>query len=149
MTDLLLDSENDLVIEGGSFQLITDTPTLIKQRLLNKLSAFTGNLFTNINYGLNQELFFDRGTKSLLDQNIKELISTTKGVISLVSFTSTVLTTRVYQCSFTYSVETGEISGIENLTFGTAGIVSQDGIWKEGIFQFNGIWDDEEIWGEA
>jgi hypothetical protein len=147
MTDIKLGSNNDFVIEDGSFLLITETSELVRQRLLNKLRAFTGTLFTNVDYGVDQTLFFERGTKSLLDQNLKTLISETQGIISLVSFESSVGTDRFYRCSFVYSTEVGEIEGIDGLTLGANGTILDEGIWKDGRWVFTGTWQEDEIWG--
>lgn len=147
MTDVKLGTNNDFEIIDGSFSLIQETSELVKQRLLNKLRAFTGTLFTNVDYGVDQTLFFERGTKTLLDQNLKTLISETKGIISLVNFESKVGTDRFYRCSFVYSTEVGEIQGIDGLTLGANGVILDEGIWKDGKWVFSGTWQDEEIWG--
>lgn len=115
MTDILLDSVNDLFISGGQISLITDVETLTRQRLLNKLRTFTNTLFTNVNYGIDVNLVFERGTKALLDQHLKTLISDTEGVVKLVSFSSNVGTNRIYTCQFQYQIETGEIVGIRGI----------------------------------
>ena len=151
MTDILLDSVNDLFISGGQISLITDIETLTRQRLLNKLRAFTGTLFTNVNYGVDVNLVFERGTKALLDQHLKTLISDTKGVIKLVSFSSNVGTNRVYTCQFQYQIETGEIVGIRGIdvTKSTSGeVVNRVGVWRDGFWDYSGIWNDEEVWGD-
>lgn len=151
MTDIQLDSVNDLFISGGQISLITDIETLTRQRILNKLRAFTNTLFTNVNYGVDVNLVFDRGTKALLDQHLKTLISDTAGVIKLVSFSSNVGTNRVYTCRFQYQIKTGEIVGIRGIdvTKSTSGeVVSRAGVWRDGYWDYSGIWSDEEVWGD-
>lgn len=149
MTDILLDSVNDLFISGGQISLITDVETLTRQRLLNKLRTFTNTLFTNINYGVDVNLVFERGTKALLDQHIKTLISETDGVVELLEYESVVGTDRVYRCQWKYKITTGEIVGIRGLSLSTGSLPAEikRGIWKDGYWDYSGDWDDLEIWG--
>ena len=146
-TDLKLNSFNDLDFTGGRLTLITTKEGLVRQRLLNRLNSFTGTLFTNINYGLNADLIFSKDTQSLVDQDIRGKIITTEGVIKLISYTSTVGEDRIYRANLSYEIETGEIVSIVNLGVGSEGFVSRKGVWSNGIWDYYGIWDDEEIWG--
>ena len=147
MTDIRLNSLNDLDLSGGDLALIDNKEELVRQRLLNKLRTFTGTLFTNVLYGIDVDLVFQKDTQGLLDQHLKDLISSTKGIISLVSFTSEVNLKREYTCNFTYEIETGEIVGIAGITLGTKGVVSTTGIWRDGLWDYSGIWNNDEIWG--
>lgn len=150
MTDLLIGSENDLVIYNGDLVLIDTLEVLIRQRIVNQLRTFTGTLFFDQDYGIDQTLMFQRGTQELLDQDIKDIVGNTEGVVSLVSFESKVdSVTRVYSCSFEYLIESGEIVGIANLGVGdeTNIAVPVDGIWKDGKWDYSGHWDNKEIWG--
>lgn len=147
MTDLLLGPENDLALEGGSLAIIDTKEVLTRQRLLFKLRTFTNTLFTNINFGLDQGLIFKKNTKNLLDQEIKTLIEETEGVIALVSFSSKVGTDRRYVCNFEYSIETGEIVGVNGLVFGSSGLEAREGVWLNGKWDYTGSWKDDEIWG--
>ena len=115
MTDIYLDPTNDLFFLNGEILLIEDKGLLVRQRIHNKLRAFTGTLFTDINYGIRATLVFAKGTQSLLDQDIKTLVSETTGVVKLISYTSNVSASREYTASCTYEIETGEIVGINNL----------------------------------
>lgn len=149
MTDIYLDHTNDLLLREGQIFLVEDIEVLVRQRILNKLRAFTGTLFTNINYGINASLVFAKGTSSLLDQDIKTLIANTAGVVKLISYTSQVNEQRVYTSSFEYKIETGEIVGVNNVPI-SGGILEQAlsvGIWKDGVWDYSSLWDDEEIWG--
>lgn len=151
MTDILLDSVNDLYLEGGQITLIDTIEVLTRQRLLNKLRTFTNTLFTNINYGVDVNLVFARGTKELLDQHIKTLISETDGVIELLEYESVVGTDRVYRCQWKYKITTGEIVGIRGIDIQRSGggqVISSKGVWKDGYWDYSGIWDDEEVWGQ-
>lgn len=147
MTDLRLNNLNDLDISGGSLSLIDTKEELVRQRLLNRLNTFTGTLFTNINYGIDVDLIFERSTKDLLDQHLKDIISKVQGILSLVSFTSTVSIQRIYLCDFTYKIETGELVGIKGLSFGSKGLVTTQGVWNNGLWDYSGIWNNDQIWG--
>jgi hypothetical protein len=146
-TDLRLNSFNDLDFTGGRLTLITTKEELVRQRLLNKLNSFTGTLFTNINYGLNADLIFNKDTQSLVDQDIRGTITTTEGVIRLISYTSTVGKDRAYRADLSYEIETGEVVSITNLGVGSEGLISRKGVWNNGVWDYYGSWDDEEIWG--
>lgn len=148
-TDLKISNTNDLDFAGGLLTLLTTKEELVRQRILNKLNTFTGTLFTNINYGLNANYIFEKGTQSLVDQDIKSLVQQTSGVVSLKSFTSTVGSDRVYRTNFTYEIETGELVSIANLGVGSSGLLSRVGIWSNGVWDYYGSWDNEEIWGEG
>lgn len=150
MTDLALNSVNDLSFFNGDLVLIQTVEELTRQRLLNKLRTFTGTLFTNINYGIDVTLIFEKGTKEFLDQHLKTLIAETPGIEELVEFTSTVGVDRYYRLQFRYKITTGDIVGIKGLTImgGSSSLpVSNLGIWKDGYWDYSGYWDDEEIWG--
>lgn len=146
-TDLLLGTNNDLVFRQGSLVLIDRIEDLVRQRLLFKLRTFTDTLFTNINFGINQNLLFNKGTQGLLDQDIRSNIEATEGVIKITSFSSNVNKDRLYTCSFEVQIETGEILGINNLVFGRTGLLVDEGVWVDGNWDYRGLFDFEEIWG--
>jgi hypothetical protein len=149
MTDILLGTDNDLMLEGGQITLIGTQEVLVRQRILNKLRAFTGTLFTNINYGISTNLVFSLGTKSLLDQEIKNLVINTKGVNRLVSYSSEVSNQRVHTAAFSYEISTGEIVGIAGLYIGpdTGSQTPKEGVWSDGVWDYSGYWANEEVWG--
>tara|TARA_R110002153_G_scaffold48948_3_gene138174 strand:- start:494 stop:943 length:450 start_codon:yes stop_codon:yes gene_type:complete len=146
-TDLKINSFNDLDFTGGQLTLLTTKEELVRQRLLNKLNSFTNTLFTNINYGLNVSLIFSKGTQSLVDQDIRSVILTTEGVVKLKSYESVVGEDRVYRANVSYEIETGEIVIISNLGIGSGGLLNRQGVWNNGVWDYYGSWDDEEIWG--
>ena len=115
-----------------------------------KLRSFTGTLFTDINYGINVDLVFAKGTKELLDQHLKELIQAEQGIIELVRFESFVDRGRNYHCDFEYKVVDGEIVGIRGLRVGgsTNATTAPAGIWRNGYWDYSGSWSNEEIWGD-
>lgn len=147
MTDIKLNSVNDLDFTSGRLWLIDTQEELIRQRLLNRLRTFKGTLFTDIDYGIEDDLVFRKGTQGLLDQHLKDVISSVKGIVSLVSFSSTVGSDRIYVCNFTYKIESGAIVGIDGLSFGSSGIISTVGVWNEGKWDYSNFWNNDEIWG--
>lgn len=149
MTDILLGPDGDLFIENGQLKLIDSIEVLTRQRLLNKLRTITGTLFTNINYGIDRNLLFKKGTKDFLDQNIQSLIDNTTGVIRLVEFESSVNLNREYVLTFKYEIETGEIVGIRDLGVSSTGDATiASGIWVDGYWDYSGTYEFTEVWGD-
>lgn len=149
MTDILLGPDGDLFIENGQLKLIDSIEVLTRQRLLNKLRTITGTLFTNIDYGIDRNLLFKKGTKDFLDQNIQSLIDNTTGVIRLVEFESSVNLNREYVLTFKYEIETGEIIGIRDLGVSSTGDATiASGIWVDGYWDYSGTYEFTEVWGE-
>lgn len=150
MTDLVLDASNDLSVVDGQLLTLATVQDLTRQRLVFQLRSFTNTLFTNIDFGIDADLIFDKNTRDLLDQNIKGIISDTKGITSLLEFKSFVdNTTREYYTNFTYSLETGEIEVIEQLGFSGAALLVTKGIWRDGKWNYAGIWDSKDVWGKS
>lgn len=114
MTDLVLGDDNDLLVINGQLQLFQTKEGFIRQRLMISLNTFTNTWFENINFGINQNLIFAKGTQDLLDQDIKTIITGTDGVIKLLTYTSTVDTiTRIYTAAFSYETAEGVILSSE------------------------------------
>jgi len=148
MTDLALNTENDLLVVNGQLVLLATQEELTRQRLMISLNTFTKTWFENQNFGINQELIFEKGTQGLLDQDVKTIITETTGVVKLLEFISRVDTDRVYRNDFTYLTEEGDIVSVANVSFGGNGLLSTVGIFENGVWNYLGIWDDEAIWPE-
>lgn len=149
MTDLALNDDNDLLVFNGQLVLLTTVEELVRQRIMISLKTSTNTWFENKNFGINADLIFAKGTKDLLDQDIKTIITETSGVIKVLTFTSKVdSTSRVYRCNFVYETETGTITSITNVTFGSTGLLSTTGVFVNGVWNYDGIWTDEFIWPE-
>ena len=147
MTDLALNTENDLLVVNGQLSLLTTQESFIRQRIMISLNTFTKTWFENQNFGINQELIFEKGTQSLLDQDIRTIVTETSGVQKILDFTSTVSPARRYTCDFTYITDTGEIVVNKNISIGGEGVITTVGIWTNGYWDYLGVWDDEEVWG--
>ena len=147
MTDLVLTAANDLEIDNGQLVLINKLEVLTHQRIIFHLRSFTKTLFNDVSFGIDQDLLFAKNTTDLLDQNIKGIVSTTAGVVKLLEFTSKVESDRVYRCTFTYEIESGEIETISQLSFTALGIIRAKGVWVDGKWDYFAIWDNAEIWG--
>jgi hypothetical protein len=147
MTDLVLGNDNDLLVIGGKLQIFDKKEEFIRQRLMISLNTFTNTWFENINFGINQNLIFAKGTQGLLDQDIKTIITETDGVIKILSYSSIVdPITRVYTMTFSYETQEGDIVSLTGVTLGgspnTKPIFNANGYWD-----YSGTWGDEEVWG--
>lgn len=150
MSDIQLGPDNDLLLVNGQIYLISKLEDLVRQRILNKLRSFTNTLFTNINYGINSNLVFNKGTQSLLDQEIKSMISETKGVVKLISYSSEVSSDRQYLSNFKYQIDTGVIVSVSKLRIVPDTINAPNlpyGIWFNGVWDSDGAYSDTEVWG--
>jgi hypothetical protein len=148
MTDIALGLDNDLLLQNGKISLIETLDALVRQRLLNKLRAFTGTLFTNINYGIKANLVFNKGTQSLLDQDIKTLISNTDGVVKLISYSSVVNEQRLNTINFTYEITNGEqidVSGLSITGAGPQTVIEEEA--ADGIWDYTGVWNNTGVFG--
>lgn len=148
MTDLALSTENDLLVVNGQLVLLSTQEELTRQRLMISLNTFTKTWFENQNFGINQELIFQKGTQGLLDQDVKTIITETTGVVKLLEFVSRIDTDRVYRNDFTYLTEEGDIVSVANVSFSGNGLLNTVGIFEGGVWNYLGIWDDEAIWPE-
>lgn len=148
MTDIALDKSHDLLIINGKLGLVPSKEILLQQKLSMKLRTFTNTLWTNINYGINVNLIFKKNTKELLDSNIIQLILSTEGVEEIVSFESRTSDKRIYTCDFQIKVTTGAILNLSGFSIGFGYYNEVDyNIWKDGKYQYNGSWSNEETWG--
>ena len=146
MTDLVLGNDNDLLVINGQLQIFQTKEEFIRQRIMISLNTFTNTWFENINFGINQNLIFAKGTQDLLDQDIKTIITGTDGVIKLLSYASSVdPITRIYTLNFSYETEEGLIVSLTGVTLGDSPnltpIFNEDGFWDYG-----GTWTDEFVW---
>lgn len=148
MTDLLINSNGDLDLQNGQLVLVPTTEQLTQQRLKVSLSTFTGTWFANQNFGIDSSLIFEKGSKGFLDEDIKSIVSSTEGVLRLVSYSSTVDTqTRKMVVNFKYEV------AIINLDSSIAGVgtggetTTVSSIFQFGVWYNNGTWDHEMVWG--
>ena len=148
MTDLALSTENDLLVVNGQLVLLSTQEELTRQRLMISLNTFTKTWFENQNFGINQELIFEKGTQGLLDQDVKTIITETTGVVKLLEFVSRIDTDRVYRNDFTYLTEEGDIVSIANVSFSGNGLLNTVGLFEDGVWNYLGIWDNEAIWPE-
>lgn len=147
MSDIKLDSNNDLFLLDGQIVLIEEKEELVRQRLMNRLQTFTNSLWTNRFYGIDVNLLGIRTSNTvLMDREIKLLISQTKGIIRLVEFSSRIGIDRVYRCTFKYQIETGEIIGIKGLNVKRT-LVPIRGVFYNGYWHYDRRWDTNETWG--
>lgn len=87
MSDLLLDDEGDLVLENGDLVLSTGQEA-IKQNILQRLRAYKGEWFLNIEDGVPyfQDILKKNPNPRAVDGAFKVAILGTPGVTELTSF---------------------------------------------------------------
>ena len=146
MTDLVLGDDNDLLVINGQLQIFQTKEEFIRQRIMISLNTFTNTWFENINFGINQNLIFAKGTQDLLDQDIKTIITETDGVLKLLSYSSKVdPITRIYTMTFSYETEEGLIVNLTGVTIG--GPPNLKPIFNEnGYWDYGGTWVDGFVW---
>jgi hypothetical protein len=111
MTDLKLDDDGDLALEGNSLVLISGGDE-VAQRLLNRLRLWRGEWFLNLNRGTpyREEIFVKRTALSRIESAIKREILTTSGVLELLEYTQDLdIATRRLTVSFKAKATDGTI----------------------------------------
>lgn len=146
MTDLALDTENDLLVVNGQLVLLGNTEEVVRQRLMISLNTFTLTWFENQNFGIDQTLIFEKGTEELLSQDIRTIVTETTGVQKLLEFSASTGTDRIYRCDFTYVTDTGEITSVTNVSFGSTGLITTVGVFEDGVWNYEGVWGDDDLW---
>jgi len=103
--DILLDDNHDieLLFQERDFGLTKTESESLKQRLLIKLLTYQGEWFLDKSEGVPyyQSILGKRRAKESIDMIFKNKILSTRGVVSLESFSSNIdQTTREYRMSF-------------------------------------------------
>lgn len=99
-----VDSDNDWLFGKGKQDYLRDEEELV-QDLDTRLQEWVGDCFFQLNAGVDYRNYLDRGTKFLLDSDIKKVILTTNGVIRINSFES-VIDTDLREYSATINIFT-------------------------------------------
>jgi hypothetical protein len=111
-SDILLDERtNDLKIVNRDLFIIPDTANAILQRLRITLNTFQGEWFLNNKFGTPyyQLIFVKEVTKSQADAVFRDVILNTEGVVSILTFSSTLNSAnRAYSVTFSCKVSTGD-----------------------------------------
>ena len=150
MSSLLIDPvTNDIASSGGKLIVAEDSITLTAQYVRNLLKSFTGTLFTNINYGVEERFLTEITDISELDQHIKGLILSVPGVLSIKTFSSSIDSgTGGYSCDFQAVTEENEVFEI-NLPLGVNNTLISEGVWYEGVMNPWGVLIEDEVIGSG
>lgn len=110
MSDIYLDpTTGDIDLVGNTPILITDSATLIRQRLQIRLNTFLDEWFYNASVGLPYytEILTQRYDKFLVESVIRREILDTQGVLELTSFSST-FNAKERKLDFNFNVTTSK-----------------------------------------
>jgi len=112
VTDFLIGTDGDLVIEDFTIQLTPDLTESIKQRILIRLKTFKGEYFLDTNFGTPyyQQVFVKGISKGVVDSIFKSVINETPGVVNVISYSSVLNPiSRTYTADFGALLDTGEV----------------------------------------
>lgn len=116
MTDITLDTNNDLMIQDGQIPLLGTTEKFVKQRLGIHLKTISGDWFRDVDFGLPRNLLYSKGTQGMLDAAIVEIIVGTSGIKTVTEFKSKLdVSTRIYTVDFSAVTDDGQIITIAGL----------------------------------
>lgn len=112
ISDIKLDSQHDLSIEGDSLILFDRQEDSIRQRLKIGLGLVRGEWFLNIDKGLplTSPSFSQKGSQTILDAYIRRFIEEFDGIEELLTYRSELdRATRIVKVSFSARTESGDI----------------------------------------
>lgn len=116
MSDLLLDSDGDIVLDVNDF-VLTSGREAIEQHLKQRLQTFLGEFFLDGNVGIPyfQQIFVKNPSAVAINSIIKKAIINTPGILSLTSFSLELSTSRELTVEFRALSSEGEINFSEVL----------------------------------
>lgn len=101
--DLLINPDTwDLVFVNGACPVVNERVDVVVQRLGVRLRTFLEEWFINTTYGIPylQRLLGKKVPKEVVDQIMQENILAEEGVAEIISFNSTLSTSRIYALTF-------------------------------------------------
>lgn len=116
MTDIILTSEHDLLIQQGDISLFSSIEELTVQKVKIRLLNYRGEWFRDINTGVPylQSILGKKNTKAATDIILKNVIIGTDNIAAIQSYTSTINTERKLEVSFSAIMVSG--GSIDNTT---------------------------------
>lgn len=122
MVDFLLSSSGDIDLTNNIMTLTPTTEELVRNRLLITLQTYRGEWNFNIVFGVpylsndnNPTQLLGKTEKEVFDSFLQVIIIEVEGVVSLVSYTSTLdEVSRRLSVDFSVSTETGNIVNADN-----------------------------------
>ncbi len=100
--------EGDYTFAGFS-PFLVNSPATVAQAVRTRLSLFTGEWFLDKRIGLDKSLILGYGTQSTRDQQVKERIIGTPGVLAIVRYSSSVDVERNFTVAARLSTIYGEL----------------------------------------
>lgn len=115
MTGRALDSNNDLIIKGGSFRLVKDAAEVV-QHVRTRLLFYYNEWFLDLTAGTKyfQEIFIKPADLANVESILKQRILETPGILTLLEFSMEYEGGRSRKLSVSFSAET--IYGLINIT---------------------------------
>lgn len=114
MTDIVLSTDHDLLIENGDISLFNKVENLTVQKVKINLLLMKGEWFRDINKGVPylQSILGVRNTKQTTMTFLRNAIINTEGITSVTSLDATIDRDRTIHVVWSGTCENGEI--IEN-----------------------------------
>jgi len=100
--------EGDYTFAGNSTFLI-NTPATVAQAVRTRLNLFTKEWFLDNRIGLDKDLILGYGTQGTRDQQVKERIIGTPGVLAITEYSSSVDAERAFKVAARLTTIYGEI----------------------------------------
>ena len=93
--------DKDMLFINGECPVVTETPEVVRQRLIIRLRTLYQEWFLNVDYGVPylERILGHKVSKSTVDAILQEHIYKEKGVLEIVEWSS-VLRGRDYSCTF-------------------------------------------------
>lgn len=101
--------DGDYVFAGDSLFLV-NSPAGVAQAVRTRLNLFTNEWFLDKRIGLDKDQILGYGTQGTRDQQVKERIVGTPGVLAIVSYSSSVDAERAFTVAARLSTIYGEIA---------------------------------------
>lgn len=102
-----LTAEGDYIFNGNS-RFLVNSPEAVAQAVRTRLRLFAREWFLDQRIGLDKDLILGYGTQGMRDQQIKERIINTPGVLAITKYSSSVDSERAFIVAVTVTTIYGE-----------------------------------------
>jgi len=103
-----LSPEGDFAFAGNSYFLV-NSPATVAQAIRTRMALFAREWFLDSRVGLDKELILGYGTQSTRDQEVKQRIIGTPGVLAITRYSSSVDAERAFTVSARVTTIYGEV----------------------------------------
>lgn len=116
--DIKLDDSGDVSFTTGESSVTTIGAEDLTQRLHIRLNTFLGEWFMDNTYGMDWwgRVFGKNRSKRAVDVLIQEQILQEPDALQIVSYESSISSSRVFSCSFKVRTEDGAITAVPSFT---------------------------------